>query len=83
MNVLGDILIWVGLIVALVGELRFLVVAYHRSLVWYFGCLFVPFAGLSFFLNFRRTWRPMMLSTVGYLIAVLGCCASGIDFLRY
>jgi hypothetical protein len=78
MTILGSIFLWIGLMIWLFGEVRFLVVAYHSSMVWYFGCLFVPLAGLAFFLfNFKKTWRPMMLSTVGFLIAVVGCWAGG------
>jgi hypothetical protein len=74
MIVLGDILIWSGILIYLFGEIRFLVVAYHSSLPWYFGCLFIPLAGLAFFLlNFRKTWRPTVLSTAGILVAVVGC----------
>jgi len=78
MNVLGDILRWIGIMIYLFGEVRFLVVAYHRSLPWYFGCLFVPLAGPAFFLlNFRKTWWPTVLSTAGILIAVVGCWLGG------
>jgi hypothetical protein len=80
MTLLGYILLWSGFMIALFGEARFLVVAYHRSMVWYFGCLFVPFADLTFFLlNFRKTWRPVMLSTIGLVIAAIGCWVGGID----
>jgi hypothetical protein len=78
MNVLGDILVLIGFMIYLFGDARFLVVAYHRSLLWYFGCVFIPFAGLAFFLlNFRKTWRPVVVSTFGILIAVAGCWAGG------
>jgi hypothetical protein len=81
MTVLGYILVCIGMMIGLFGEVRLLVVAYHRSLLWYFGCLFVPLVGLAFFLlHFRNTWRPITLWTVGLLIAVVGCWAGGIDF---
>ena len=83
MTLLGYILLWIGVTVALFGEVRFLVVAYHRSLLWYFGCLFVPLVDVTFFLlNFRKTWRPVVVSTFGILIALAGCWAGGLDFLR-
>ena len=82
MTVLGYILFGVGCIIGLVGDMKFLVVAYRRSLLWLFGCLFFPPVGLIFFLlNVRETWKPFVLSTVGFLIAGLGYWVGGSDFL--
>jgi hypothetical protein len=83
MIILGYILLWVGFIICVVGEAKFLVVAYRRSLLWFFGCLFIPVAGLAFFLlNFRKTWRPALLSNLGFLMMVIGCWAGGFDLFR-
>jgi len=82
MTLLGYILVGIGGIVGLIGDLKFLVVAYRRSLFWFFGSLFLPLVGLIFFLlNVKETWRPVMLSTIGFLIAAMGCWAGGFDFL--
>jgi hypothetical protein len=81
MNLLGEILLWVGCLICLFGEVKFLAVAYRRGLPWFFGCLFIPLAGLAFcFFNFRRTWKPAALSSIGFLIAVAGCRACGCCF---
>ena len=78
MVTLGYVLLTIGVIVAIYGEVRFLVVAYNRSLWWFFGCLFVPFAAWVFlFLNFKATIKPFCLALLGLLLAGLGCWMSG------
>jgi len=75
----GYILMVLGLLVGIYGELRFLVVAYNRSLLWFFGCLFVPFADLLFlFLNFRIAARPFAVSMLGLGLASLGFAMAGV-----
>ncbi len=49
MIVIGHILLALGLVVALIGYVKFLSVAYRRSLWWFFGCLFIPFVDIAFF----------------------------------
>ena len=76
---LGYILMTVGFLVGIYGEVRFLVVAYSRNLWWFFGCLFVPVVGWVFlFLNFKATIKPFGLSLLGLLLAGLGCWMSGV-----
>jgi len=78
MTLLGYILLTVGLLVGIYGEVRFLVVAYKRNLWWFFGCLFVPFVSWVFlFLNLKSTIRPFALSLLGVLVAGAGCWMSG------
>jgi hypothetical protein len=73
MSIIGYILLVLGCIVCLVGEIMFLTVAYKRSLLWFFGCLFVPIVWfIFFFMNLRATARPFALSIVGLLLACLG-----------
>jgi hypothetical protein len=68
------VLLLVGVVVNLYGELRFLVVADNRNLWWFFGCLFVPFVSLFFvLLNLRLTLKPFALSCLGFLVTGLGC----------
>jgi hypothetical protein len=47
MTPLGYVLLTFGVMVALYGQVRFLVVAWNRNLWWFFGCLFVPFVDLK------------------------------------
>ena len=83
MSLLGNIIIWVGCIIYLVGEAKFMVVAYRRSLPWFFGYLFIPLVGLLFFLlNIRKTWQSVVLQIVGLVIVVAGCCLGRTDLLQ-
>ncbi len=80
---LGYILLAVGLIIGLYGEVRFLVVAYNRNLWWFLGCLFVPLVSEVFlFLNFKATIRPFGLSVLGFLLAGLGSWMGGVVWPR-
>jgi hypothetical protein len=79
MIAIGYILLAVGIIISLVGELMFLAVAYKRSLLWFFGCLFVPIVcWIFFFLNMKTTAKPFILQVVGLLLAGLGSYMAGI-----
>jgi Na+-translocating ferredoxin:NAD+ oxidoreductase RnfE subunit len=62
MVILGYILLFSGIIISLVGEIQFLVVAYKHNVWWFLGCLFIPIVVLVFFLlNFRTTVKPFFL----------------------
>jgi hypothetical protein len=43
MVAIGYVLLVLGLIYGLYWQIKFLTIAYDRSLWWLFGCLFVPF----------------------------------------
>jgi hypothetical protein len=78
METLGYIVLVLGLLVWLYGELRFLVVAYHRNLWWLFGCLFVPLVPWIFlFMNWKATTKPFMLIAAGLLVAGVGAWMAG------
>ena len=69
----GYMLLVLGFVVGLYWQVRFLVVAYNRSLWWFFGCLFVPFVDWIFlFLNFKDARKPFGLSLLGLIVAGLG-----------
>ena len=79
MIAVGYILLVVGIITCLVGELMFLVVAYKRSLLWFFGCLFVPIVcWIFFFLNMKTTAKPFGLQVIGLILAGIGGYLAGI-----
>jgi hypothetical protein len=78
----GYILFVIGLLIGLLGDVRFLVVVYRHGLGWFFGCLFVPVLGWLFFLlHARETWRPLALSMTGLVVAGVGYHIGGFDFL--
>jgi len=82
MTTLGFILFVVGLIAGLAGDVRFLVLTYRHGLGWFFTCLFLPFVGWVFFLfHAREAWRPVALSTAGFVLAGIGYGIGGFAFL--
>ncbi len=83
MIALGYILFGLGLLMGLLGDVRFLVVVYRHGLGWFFTCLFfAPVVGWLFFLfHVRETWRPVVMSMIGLVIAAVGYHLGGFDFL--
>ena len=80
MNIVGYILLVLGGIVWVVGELMFLTVAYKRGLLLLFGCLFVPFVSFIFFLtNLRATAMPFAIELAGFLVVCLGGWMAGVE----
>jgi len=78
---LGYMLLAIGLIAGLYGELRVLVVAYNRSAWWFFGCVFVPFVECFFLLlNLKATIKPFGLALLGYALAGLGGWLAGVNW---
>ena len=81
MITIGYILLVIGVIAGIVGELMFLVVAYKRSLLWFFGCLFVPIVcWIFFFLNMKATIKPFTIQVLGLLLAGVGCYMAGVTW---
>ena len=81
-TVLGYILFGLGCLAGLAGDVRFLVITYRHGLVWFFTCLFIPLVGFFFFVShFRETWRPVLLSTAGLIVASVGYWIGGFNFL--
>jgi hypothetical protein len=79
MTVVGYILFLAGILISLVGEVRFLVVAYKHNVWWFLGCLFIPIVTLIFFLlNFKATAKPFGLQILGLIIAGIGGLMAGI-----
>ena len=80
MHIIGYILLVLGGIVWVVGELMFLTVAYKRSVLWLIGCLFVPIVAFIFFVtNLRATARPFAIELAGFLCLCLGGWMAGIE----
>ena len=73
MEVIGLILVAVGLIVALVGGIWFLVVAFQESVIWGLGCLFVPFVSLVFLvMHWDKAGKPFLIELAGIVPMFLG-----------
>lgn len=83
MNGVAFVLVLFGLPIWVAGSMKFLVIVYRSSVLWFFGCLFIPYADLVYFLlNIKQTWRAMLICTVGCVLTVLGAALSGPNFLR-
>jgi len=79
MTAIGYILVALGFILGIVGEAMFLVVAYKRSLLWFFACLFVPIVCWIFFLlNMKVTIKPFTIQVVGLVLVALGGYMAGV-----
>ena len=80
MEIVGYMLLFIGIILCLAGDVMFLTVAYKRSLVWFFGCLFVPLVDVIFLcLNFKATAKPLGISVLGFLMACVGSSLCGLE----
>jgi len=78
MVVIGDILLVLGCIAGLAGDVMFLNLIYRRNLAWFFASLLVPLVGEVFLLtHWRAAWKPYGLRLLGFVIACLGAVVSG------
>ncbi len=62
-----------GFIIALGGNIWFLLYAFKESVLWGLGCLFVPMVGLVFLaMHFEETWRPFVIGMIGGAMVMAG-----------
>jgi hypothetical protein len=81
MVVFGYLLLFLGVIAAIVGEVLFLTVAYRRNLWWFLGCLFLPPVSLLFFLlNLKTTLIPAVILLAGLVAVGFGANMLDITF---
>ena len=80
MIIAGYIILVFGVFAGIIGEVMFLTVAYKRSLLWFFGCLFIPIiAWVFFFLNIKTTIKPFAMAWLGAIAAIYGTYMAGIN----
>jgi len=78
MEVLGIVLAIAGFLIALVGGIMFLMVAFEESVGWGLGCLFIPFVSLLFLIMYwDRAAKPFLINLVGVLPMLLGMALMG------
>jgi uncharacterized membrane protein len=66
-------LIVAGLVLIVIGNLWFAVLAFQEGLLWGLGTLCLPFVGLVFAFNrWDITKRPLLISVVGGVLAFIG-----------
>jgi hypothetical protein len=80
MVVAGNILVVVGFIAFLIGEIRMLVIAYRRGFGWLLLCLLLaPLCWLLLLvIDFKSAARPFAFALFGALAAEIGCMMAGI-----
>ena len=84
MTALGYTLFWLGGVIGLYGDFLFLAVASRQGKVCLCSCLLVPPVAVAFFFTHAKlTWRPVLLSVAGFVLAAAGCWAGGFDFLAH
>ncbi len=78
MEAIGLILVVLGGIVAVIGGLWFLLVAFQESVLWGVGCLFVPFVSLIFLIMYwDNAGKPFLVQLAGAVPMVLGIVLMG------
>lgn len=78
-NVLGLLLMLIGMGMAFVGGLWMLVVAFQESVLWVLACWLIPFAGLVFVaMHWDKASRPFLLNIGGLGILFLGVFVGGL-----
>ena len=56
----------IGAVLAVIGDLWIVVLAFRTGLLWGLGCLLVPPIGLVYCaLNFRQAWKPLVVTIIG------------------
>ncbi|MFC1497937.1 hypothetical protein ACFLS1_05625 [Verrucomicrobiota bacterium] len=69
MEILGMILLGVGVIVSLIGGIWFIVVTFRESVLWGLGSMFVPFVSLIFLItHWKAAAKPFGISLLGSVI---------------
>jgi len=56
----------IGVLLAIIGNLWIVVLAFRTGLLLGLGCLFAPPVGLVYCaLNFREAWKPLVVAIIG------------------
>ena len=66
-------LYFLGCILALVGGIWIVVLAFKKSVLWGIGALIVPFVSLVFvFMNWQESKKPFLIQIAGIVLIVVG-----------
>jgi hypothetical protein len=62
-----------GAILALVGGIWFLVLAFQESALWGIGCLLCGIVQIIFLIrNIHETWKPFLIQIIGAILLGIG-----------
>ncbi len=78
MEIIGLILVVVGLVVAFIGGIWFLVVAFQESVLWGLGCfLFSPLAIVFLVMHWDQAGKPFLVQLAGLVPMFVGMMMMG------
>ncbi len=73
MEVIGTMLLFVGLIMVLIGGIWFLVVAFQENVLWVLAGFFFPFVWLIFlFMHYDKAEQPFLIQLAGVVVSIGG-----------
>ena len=79
MVAIGGLLLMLGKLVGLISWIWMLIEIFKSGLLWFIGCLLIPFLGLIWLvLNWQEGKQPFFLGLVGAAITGLGLILSGV-----
>lgn len=71
LSLVATILVLVGLLLALLGAITFLVATFRESVLWGLACLFLPLASLAFLiLHWQKAKDPFFLQLWGIALII-------------
>ena len=78
MGAIGTILMAVGWLIAAIGSIWIIVIAFKESVLWGLGSIFIPFVILIFvFTHWNDTKKPFLISIGGMVLFGLGVLIGG------
>jgi hypothetical protein len=70
---MATFLLIVGIILALVGGIGMLIVAFRESVLWGIGCLLIPLVSLIFVIShWDEAKKPFLIQLAGVVLMILG-----------
>ena len=73
MNMIGIIILIIGVIITIVGGARFVIAAFEESVWWGLGVLLLPIVSPIFLiLHFGDSWRPALNFVIGFVLVLVG-----------
>lgn len=78
MEALGSLIMLLGVLVVIVGNVWFLGEAFRTSILWGLGCIFVPFVSLIWLVgNWDRGRAPFLTGLAGGAVMFFGILIGG------
>ncbi len=75
---MAEALQFLGLIIALIGGIWIIVLAFQESIWWGLGCIFVPFVSLIFaIMHWNIAAKPFLISLAGGILYGIGIAMAG------